>query len=45
MALGLKLENKIYLLTKNLKIGKRSKKHNYVKVKSFFIKVRKKIVS
>ena len=35
----LKEENKVYLFTKNLKINKkRSKKLNYVKVESFFIK-------
>ena len=36
----LKKGNKIYLLTKNLKINKRrSKKLNHVKIESFFIKV------
>ena len=36
----LKKKNKIYFLTKNLKINKkRSKKFDYVKVESFFIKV------
>jgi len=35
----------MYLLTKNLKIKKKSKKLNYVKVESFFIKAIKKLVN
>jgi hypothetical protein len=38
MAPQLKEKNKIYLLTKNLKTRKKSKKLNHVKVESFFIK-------
>jgi hypothetical protein len=38
MASQLKEKNKMYLLTKNLKIRKRSKKLNHVKIESFFIK-------
>jgi hypothetical protein len=38
MASQLKERNKIYLLTKNLKIRKKSKKLDHVKVESFFIK-------
>jgi hypothetical protein len=34
----LKKENKMYLLTKNLKIRKKNKKLNHVKIESFFIK-------
>jgi len=35
----------VYLLTKNLKIRKKSKKLNHVKIESFFIKVIKKSVN
>jgi len=45
MASQLKKRNKIYLLTKNLKIRKKSKKLNHVKVESFFIKAVKKSVN
>ncbi len=38
MTSQLKERNKMYLLTKNLKIKKKSKKLDHVKVKSFFIK-------
>ncbi len=38
MAPQLKEENKVYLLTKNLKIKKKSKKLDHVKVEPFFIK-------
>jgi predicted lactoylglutathione lyase len=38
MAPQLKERNKMYLLTKNLKIRKKSKKLDHVKVESFFIK-------
>ncbi len=38
MAPQLKKGNKVYLLTKNLKIRKKSKKLDHVKVESFFIK-------
>jgi hypothetical protein len=38
MASQLKEGDKMYLLTKNLKIRKKSKKLNHVKVESFFIK-------
>ena len=45
IALQLKEEDKIYLLTKNLKIRKKSKKLDHVKVGPFFIKIKKEIVS
>jgi len=45
MASQLKKRNKIYLLTKNLKIRKKSKKLNHVKVESFFIKAVKESVN
>jgi hypothetical protein len=35
----------MYLLTKNLKIRKKSKKLNHVKVESFFIKEVKKLIN
>jgi predicted lactoylglutathione lyase len=38
MAPQLKEKNKVYLLTKNLKIRKKSKKLDHVKIESFFIK-------
>jgi len=38
MASQLKEKNKMYLLTKNLKIKKKSKKLDHVKIESFFIK-------
>ena len=42
----LKKRNKMYLLTKNLKINKRrSKKFDHVKIKSFFIKIVKERVN
>ena len=43
--LQLKKRNKIYLLTKNLKTKKVSKKLNHVKVGSFFIKQQKESVN
>jgi len=45
MAPQLKKRNKIYLLTKNLKIRKKSKKLDHVKIELFFIKEVKKLVS
>ncbi len=45
MTSQLKKKNKIYLLTKNLKIRKKSKKLNHVKIESFFIKEVKKLVN
>ncbi len=39
MASQLKERNKVYLLTKNLKTRKKSKKLDHIKVESFFIKV------
>ena len=44
MALQLKEEDKVYLLTKNLKTRKKSKKLDYIKVGPFSIKVKKKPV-
>jgi len=41
----LKKRNKVYLLTKNLKIRKKSRKLNHVKIESFFIKEVKKLVN
>jgi len=41
----LKKGNKIYFLTKNLKIRKKSKKLDHVKVESFFIKAVKRSVN
>jgi hypothetical protein len=35
----------MYLLTKNLKIRKKSKKLNHIKIESFFIKAVKKLVN
>ncbi len=45
MASQLKEKNKIYLLTRNLKIKKRSKKLDYVKIESFFIKAIKESIN
>jgi hypothetical protein len=45
MASQLKKGDKIYLLTKNLKIRKKSKKLDHVKVESFFIKAVKRSVN
>ncbi len=45
MASQLKERNKIYLLTRNLKTKKKSKKLNHVKVESFFIKIVKRLVN
>jgi hypothetical protein len=45
MAPQLKKRDKIYLLTKNLKIRKKSKKLDHVKIESFFIKAVKKSVN
>jgi hypothetical protein len=45
MAPQLKKRNKIYLLTKNLKIRKKSKKLDHVKIESFFIKAVKRSVN
>ena len=39
MATQLKERNKVYLLTRNLKTKKKSKKLNHVKVEPFFIKI------
>ncbi len=41
----LKKRNKIYLFTKNLRTRKSSKKLNYIKVGSFFVKKTKKSVN
>ena len=41
----LKNKNKIYLLTKNLKTKKISKKLNQMKIDSFFIKKQKKSIN
>jgi len=41
----LKERNKVYLLTKNLKIRKKSKKLDHVKIESFFIKAIKESVN
>jgi hypothetical protein len=45
MAPQLKKKDKMYLLTKNLKIRKKSKKLNHVKIESFFIKEVKESVN
>ncbi len=45
MTSQLKKRNKMYLLTKNLKIRKKSKKLNHVKIESFFIKKVKRSVN
>jgi len=45
MTSQLKKGNKVYLLTKNLKIRKKSKKLDHVKVESFFIKAIKESVN
>ncbi len=45
MASQLKERNKIYLLTRNLKTKKKSKKLNYVKIELFFIKIVKRLVN
>jgi len=45
MAPQLKKKNKVYLLTKNLKIRKKSKKLNHVKIESFFIKEVKELIN
>jgi hypothetical protein len=45
MTSQLKKKDKMYLLTKNLKIRKKSKKLNHVKVESFFIKIVKELVN
>jgi len=45
MASQLKKRDKMYLLTKNLKIRKKSKKLDHVKIESFFIKAIKKLVN
>ena len=37
--------NKIYFLTKKPKIGKNSKKLDYIKIKPHFIKFKKEIIS
>ncbi len=41
----LKKRDKIYLLIKNLKTKKKSKKLNYVKIELFFIKIIKKSIN
>ena len=41
----LKERDEVYLLIKNLKTRKKSKKLNYVKVKLFLIKVKKRTIS
>ncbi len=45
MASQLKKRNKMYLLTKNLKIKKKSKKLDHVKIELFFIKVIKEPIN
>jgi hypothetical protein len=45
MAPQLKEKDKMYLLTKNLKIRKKSKKLDHVKIESFFIKAVKKSIN
>jgi len=45
MTSQLKEKNKVYLLTKNLKIRKKSKKLDHVKVESFFIKAIKESIN
>jgi hypothetical protein len=45
MTSQLKKKNKMYLLTKNLKIRRKSKKLDHVKIESFFIKEVKKSVN
>ncbi len=45
MTSQLKERDKIYLFTKNLKTRKLSKKLNYVKVESFFVKKTKKSIN
>ena len=45
MTSQLKERDKIYLLTKNLKIRKKSKKLNHVKNESFFIKIVKRLIN
>ena len=45
MASQLKKKNKIYLLTKNLKIRRLSKKLNHVKVESFLVKKTKRSIN
>ncbi len=45
MASQLKKRDKMYLLTKNLKIRKKSRKLDHVKVESFFIKEVKRSVN
>jgi len=45
MAPQLKEGNKVYLLTKNLKTRKKSRKLNHVKVEPFFIKIVKGLVN
>ena len=37
MATKLKKENKVYLIIKNLKMKKTSRKLNYIKIEIFFI--------
>ena len=41
----LKKENKVYLLIKKIKKEQKSKKIHYIKVKQFFIKVKKENIS
>ncbi len=45
MTSQLKKKNKVYLLTKNLKTKRKSKKLDHVKVESFFIKEVKELVN
>jgi len=45
MAPQLKEGDKVYLLTRNLKTKKKSRKLNHVKVESFFIKIVKRLVN
>ena len=45
MIFWLKKEDKINLLIKNIKRKRKSKKFNYIKVKLFLIKTRKKVVN
>ena len=44
MMLQLKEKDKIYLFIKNIKTQKKYKNLNYIKVRSFFIKARKRTV-
>jgi hypothetical protein len=45
MTSQLKERNRVYLLTKNLKIRKKNKKLDHVKIESFFIKAIKRSIN